>query len=265
MYKHYLNLIIGDFRLEFSEDRPLYLQVKEDIMGRLNNGEWSEGEYIPTENDFINHYKISRGTIRRALGEIESDGIIERCPGKGTIVSRQRIKPELLKISSFSQDMVLRGMKPKSITVDLDFQIPPKRVQEELKLSSGEKVWRIKRLRLADDEPMGIQDLYIPPDLKFSARDLQNIQSYYECLEREFNLKPIYCNENLTATIANETEAELLMIEIGDPLIIIWRTTFSDNNYPIEVVKNLFIARRFEYDLKFYNLDDAKAILDKCL
>ena len=238
--------------MEFEKNRPLYLQVKEDILKRLENAEWQEGEQIPTESEFIEQYQTSRATIRHALGEIESDGLIERHPGIGTIVSKERIKPELLKITSFSKDMSQRGLSAKSITVDMDFQIPPKRVREGLQLLRNEKVWRVRRLRLANDEPMGLQDLYIPPDLKVSARDMQNMQSYYKLLSEQYQMKPAYGNESITATIANETEAELLRIPIGEPLIFIWRTTFSVENQPMEVVKIFYVAKRYEYHLKLY-------------
>lgn len=238
--------------MNFDTNRPLYLQVKEDIMKRLSNKEWREGDYLPTESEFLDYYDISRATVRHALSEIESDGLIERWPGKGTIVAKERLKPQLLKITSFTSDMKLRGMTPRTITIDMDFQIPPKRVQIAFGLSNEEKVWRVKRLRLANEEPMGIHDLYLPPDLKISARDFQEMESFYSYLLTQHDLKPSYANETLTATIANEIEAKLLQIKIGDPLILMWRNTFTNESKLLEVVKILYVGRRYEYFLNLY-------------
>ena len=235
-----------------NKEKPLYLKVKLDILNRLETGEWREGDKLPIENDLVEYYQTSRATIRHALSDIETEGLIERHPGIGTIVSKGKVIPELLKISSFTDDMKQRGMEPKTINLDINFEVPPRRVREGLNLLQDEKVWTVRRLRFADNEPMGLHDLYIPPDLKISSRDLQNTQSYYSLLLNQYNLKPSYGKETLCSTTANEQEAELLQIKYGDPLMLIWRVTYASDNSPIEAVKMLYVGRRYEYFLNLY-------------
>ena len=93
---------------------PLYLQLRNYLLERIKQGVWSEGSHLPTEYELKEEFGLSRDTIRQALNELEQEGIIERRRGVGTIVSHQRIQPELMKLTSFSEDMLSRGLVPES-------------------------------------------------------------------------------------------------------------------------------------------------------
>lgn len=229
---------------------PLYLQLKHHLLRRIQAGEWQEGQHIPTEAEMKEEYGLSRATVRQALEELESEGYIERKRRFGTIVSRQRIKPELLKLTSFTEDVLARGLSPESKTLDVDFVTPPLRAREAFRLEPQEKVWRIRRLRSASGEPFGLHELYLPPTLQFSPRDLSGMVSYYKLLEERHGLKPANAAEHLTASVANKQEAALLKIAEGAPLLVAWRTTFDENNQIIECVKILYRADRYEYTIQ---------------
>ena len=216
------------------------------------NGKWQEGDQLPTENDFQNEFNLSRATIRHALSEIEHEGFIERHPGKGTIVRHKRIVPEIMKLSSFTDDMISRGMTAQSKTIDMNFIIPPHQVRNGYGIAANEKVWLVRRLRLADGIPMGLQELYIPPELQISARELQQMQSYYQLLKKHHNLFPAFATEILTAKKADKQDAEIMQIREGDPLIFIWRVTYAEDESVIEVVKIKYIAERYEYHIQLY-------------
>ncbi len=205
---------------------------------------------MPTEAEMKEEYGLSRATVRQALEELESEGYIERKRRFGTIVSRQRIKPELLKLTSFSEDVHARGLIPESKTLDVDFVVPPPRVREAFGLEPHEKVWRIRRLRAASGEPFGLHELYLPPTLQFSPRDLTGMTSYYKLLEEQHGLKPSCASEHLTASVANKQESGLLKIAEGAPLLVAWRSTYNENNQIIECVKILYRADRYEYTIQ---------------
>lgn len=241
-------------RNQFNRDsgKPLYLQLKEQLTLLIQQGKWSEGSLIPTEMEMKQEYGISRATVRQALNELEDEGIIERRRGVGTIICHQRIKPELMKLTSFSEDMRSRGLIPGSKTIDVEFTVPSSKVRESFNIETDEKVWRVCRLRLASDEPFGIHDLYLPPALSFSPRELNNISSYYQLLEEKHGLKPAHASETLTASIANKAEASLLKISEGAPLLVIWRNTYTEENQIIESVKVIYRADRYEYHIQLY-------------
>lgn len=231
---------------------PLYVQIVEDLLEKIKQDTWKEGDLLPSEHDLQIEYGVSRSTIRQALEMIEREGIIERRRGVGTIVRHERIKPEIMKLTSFSEDMITRGLSPGSKTLDVDFLVPPSRAREGLGIATKEKVWCIKRLRLADNVPVGIHTLYIPPDLQFAPRELQEMESYYQLLLELHSLKPAHAVETLTASMANEADASLLQISEGDPLLEIWRTTYSEDERVLEAVTLLYIAKRYEYHVQLY-------------
>ncbi len=229
---------------------PLYLQLKNLILQRIDNGEWAEGSHIPTELEMKEEYGLSRATIRQALEELENDGFIERKRRLGTVISRQRVRPELIKLTSFTDDILSRGLEPQSSTLNTEFVSPPSRVRIAFGLDEYEKVWRVLRLRSASGEPYGLHELYLPPSLQFSPRELTNLASYYALLAERHNLKPGYATEQLTASLATKTEAALLSIPIGSPVLVAWRITYSQEHQPIEVVKILYRADRYEYTIQ---------------
>lgn len=238
--------------LDFKSSTPLYLQFKNHILERISQGEWKQDDRLPTENEFKKEYDVSRATIRQGLDEIERGGTIERRRGIGTVVSHKRIKPELMKLTSFSEDMISRGLAPQSQTIDIDFLVPSQEVCDSFGIPSTGKVWCVKRLRLGDNQPVAVQDLYIPPELQLSARELNEIQSYYKLLNDRFNLKPSHASETLTAVAASKVEAAILHVAEGNPLLQVWRTTYSNEDQVIEVVRIVYRADRYEYHTQLY-------------
>ena len=231
---------------------PLYLQLKNQLLEKIFRGDWKEGDRLPTEFELKSEYGLSRATIRQALKEIEREGIVERRRGVGTIVSHKRIKPELMKLTSFSEDMISRGLTPFSQTIEVDFVIPPLKVRECIKIETTEKIWCVKRLRLGDNQPVAVHDLYIPPEMQFSPRELNEMQSYYRLLEERLSLKPSHASETLTAVAASKFEASLLHVAEGTPLLLVWRTTYSEDDQVIEVVRLVYRADRYEYHTQLY-------------
>lgn len=231
---------------------PLYQQLRNYLLGRIQQGEWTEGAYLPTEYELKEEFGLSRDTIRQALNELEQEGIIERRRGVGTIVCHQRIQPELMKLTSFSDDMLSRGLAPESKTLEVDFVNPPSKVREQLNTEPNEKIWCVRRLRLGSGEPFGIHELYIPPTLQLSPRELMTMQSYYQLLEERHGLHPSHASEVLTASVATKTEAALLNISEGSPLLVAWRTTYAENQQVLEMVKIIYRADRYEYHFQLY-------------
>lgn len=236
----------------FEASEALYVQLKDHISERIQNGDLKPGDKLLTENELAEQFGISRATVRHALSELEIEGLIDRYPGKGTIVSHKRPQPEIMKLTSFSQEMLSNGLQPESKVVDMKLVVPPPNVAECFNISKQNKVWLVSRLRLADRKPVALQDLYIPPYLKISVNDLNNLESYYEFIKNNYGLIPSFATELLSAKSADENDSKLLEINEGDPLIYIWRKTFDENERVLEVVKIKYVASRYQYHLKLY-------------
>jgi len=231
---------------------PLYQQLKHLILADVQSGRLVEGGMLPTERELQQEHKLSRDTVRHALAELEREGVVKRMQGVGTLVSPPKIKPQLMELTSVTEDMLARGLEPSSKTLDLALVIPSQVVQAKFELDSDEKIWFVKRLRLANDAPVGLNELYIPPVLEFSPRDLNTMQSYYELLYQRHGLEPIRAIETLTAKNANQDEANLLNIPVGSSLLVIDRVTYTKNDQPIEFVRIAYRADRYEYQVALY-------------
>jgi GntR family transcriptional regulator len=238
--------------IDHQSSAPLYLQLKNHLLQLIRDQEIVEGERLPTERELQAQLGLSRATIRQALSELSQEGFVERRRGIGTIVCHHKIKPEIMKLTSFTEDMLARGLAPDAKTLDLNFDVPPKRVQQALGLGSNEKVWCVKRIRLANGEPVGLHDLYIPPTLEIAPNDLMKMKSYYRLLSERHTLIPTYAVETLTAMNATRTEANILEFSEGSSLLIIWRTTFSKTDQVLEVVRIAYRADRYEYEIHLF-------------
>ncbi|MBK8022830.1 MAG: GntR family transcriptional regulator [Chloroflexi bacterium] len=231
---------------------PLYEQLKEMLLAQLRSNDLSVGHKLPPERELMQQYGVSRSTVRRALDELEQQGYVTRMQGVGTVVSKPKIRPEMMTLTSFTEDMKARGLKPGSVTLTLDLVEPSPAVRAGLRFETDSRVWYIKRLRLADDMPVGIHELYIPSTLGFAPHDLSAMQSYYDLVLERHRLKPVYATEHFTAKNADQEEARLLEIPAGSALLQIARVTYADNGAPFEYVNLVYRADRYEYAVTLY-------------
>ena len=238
--------------LDRNSSIPLYLQLKNYLLEKIEKNILVEGEMLPTELEFQKLTRLSRATIRQALNDLENEEYIRRHRGIGTIVSKRKFFSQAMKLSSFSEDMNIRGFAPSSKTVKLDYTYPPQKVVELSGFDPLEKVWKVMRVRYANEIPIGIHDLYIPPILKISPRDLQDMESYYRLLINELHIPPVHATETITATSITKKEADLLQMRAGAPVLVIWRVAYSASEEVIEVCRMLHDAERYEYKTQLF-------------
>lgn len=241
-----------EFTLEKDETLPLYYQLKKHILELIQRGELLPGQMLPSEREFQEMLSISRATVRQALNELVSEGYLERHQGVGTVVAHKKITPQLLKLTSFSEDMRARGFEPGSITLRVEQVFPPFRMCEVFGISREMLVRSVYRLRLANNEPVGLQRLYIPPWIPALVDDLLHVTSYYQLLEQRFNITIDHAMETLTARNATAQEAELLKVAEGLAVLYIERTSFDKEDRAIEYVEFMYRADRYQYELRLY-------------
>jgi len=239
------------YPLNQSDHVPLYFQIKNVIAEQIREGRLASGELLPSEHALMQMFNVSRATIRQALGELEIEGLIERRQGVGTFVKAKKIEPEIIKLTSFSEDMKSRGFKPGSKTIEVENILPDGQIMNYLGLSAKTPVWCVRRLRFANDEPIGLQYLYIPPWVEIDPQELMNLQSYYELLSRK-GIKLAHASELLIARNATKREAELLNIKAGRSLLVADRITYDTHNVCVEYVQFIYRADRYQYRLTLY-------------
>jgi GntR family transcriptional regulator len=176
-------------------------------------------------------------------------GFLYREHGRGTFVSPQKLQKGLMELTSFSEDLIKRGMIPGQIIRGMDWVVPTASILQKLELSPESRVLRIERIRLGDNIPVGLQTsfLALKEDQMISLEEMQQSGSLYHILHEKFGIIPSEADETLEVTLATPEEADLLEIPNGAPLLLNERLLFAQNRTPVEFVKILYRGDRYQY------------------
>ncbi|NPV81749.1 MAG: GntR family transcriptional regulator [Firmicutes bacterium] len=187
-------------------------------------------------------------TVRRSLMELTGEGILYRQQGKGTFVAGPKIIQHLAIITSFTQDMLARGMKPSSRVLEKGFLNAPKGLADKLKTAIGEPVIFIDRVRLADSKPMAIETAYVVYRLcpTLIDDDLEG-NSLNALIESKYGQKFAYAIQTLEAALASGRDAQLLTIAEGDPVLRMERIYHSMDGTPIMFVVSTYRADKYKF------------------
>jgi len=236
-------------KIEFNTAIPLYYQLKEIIRQQIEEKIFPLGSAIPTEQELQEKYKVSRSTVRQAISELVNEGCLVKKQGKGTFVSGVgKLKEELPKLLSFTEQMLARGIEPKARIISVQEISPPKRIIKALRLREKEKVLRIERLRLANEKVICILVSYLPLSLGVKLED-DFTGSLYDLLEKKYGFTITKGDEIIEASAASRHEAQLLKIKEGSPVLCMNRVTYTSNNKPLELVEGTYRADRYKYSI----------------
>jgi GntR family transcriptional regulator len=232
---------------------PIYSQVERIVVDMIDSGRLSPGQRAPSEREIAETLGISRMTARAAMSSLVADGYLYSVPGKGTFVSNPKMRQELLELTSFTEDMRKRGLRPGARLLDLGVANGvPTKVYRALGLSEADDLIRIHRLRTADEEPMCLETSYLPKDYVpwLLEEDLES-GSLYRALENH-GIGLVKAEEHLEATVVRETESELLTVPVGYPALLIERTTYTEEDRAIEYVKSLYRGDRYRFSATLF-------------
>jgi GntR family transcriptional regulator len=203
------------------------------------------GQAIPSERRLSSELGISRLTVRAALDDLVRDGYLERRHGSGTFVSEPKIAQQLT-LTSFSEDMRRRGMVAGSRTIELRETHAGAAVGRALNVSPDSRVVLIRRLRLADGEPMALETLHVPAALVPGlTREHLEDSSFYDLLEREYGVVISNGTQSIEPTVTNEEESELLNVPLHSPAFLFERTSHADDGETVEFVRSLYRGDRY--------------------
>ncbi|HEC23233.1 MAG TPA: GntR family transcriptional regulator [Chloroflexi bacterium] len=217
---------------------PYYYQLYEILRGQILRGEWQPGQMLPTETELLEQYQVSRATVRQALDMLVNEGLIYRQRGRGTFVSHPTIEQGLSRIISFTEDMRQRGLKPGTVVLAARIVPAPEEIAVSLQIEPGDELANLVRLRLADGEPMSIEDSYLVhrycPGIL--SRDYAK-NSLRQVLEMEYGLRLVYARQKIRAVAASRELAEKLSVSENDALLYIERISYTDREIPVEFLR----------------------------
>lgn len=225
---------------------PLYCQLMEILISEIQTN-MQEEDQLPSEREICEQFNVSRATVRQAMQEMEQEGYIYRSHGKGTFVAPQKVNQELLKFYSFTEEMKKMGKNPSSKVLNFEIIDSEKKISKKLAIEENTKVYKILRLRLADNKPMMIETTYLPYD-RFPGITRAELEktAMYEVFTQRFAAKITSAKEKFQPVTTNREEARYLQVAKEIPSLKIERFTY-ENDHIIEYTVSIARGDKFEY------------------
>jgi len=252
-------------KIDFESHVPYYAQLINLLKEQFDQKVWSPGDQIPGEPELCREYGVSRTVVRQTLSELEQDGLIVRRKGRGTFVAIPKISEGLAqKLTGFYQDMVARGFKPVTQVLRHEVVEANEKVAGHLEIPVGTRIVDIKRLRSVNDVPIQVVTSYIPYQFcpKLAEVDLTN-RSLYDFLEQECGLFIARGRRFIEAVAANETDAKLLQVERGAPLVKLESVSYLADETPIEYYHALHRGDRTRFEIELVRVRDQENFGDQ--
>lgn len=204
------------------------------------------GEQFPPERQLAEALGISRMTLRRAIDELVAKGVVRRRHGAGVFALGPKLDQPLA-ASSFTEDMIARGMRPGSRVLSFETESAGAHIARRLHLDEGAEVITILRLRLADDEPIALEELHSPSSLVPGLKrgDLEN-SSFYELLRSRFRISLNHSVQTIEPTLLDAGEAKALGAPEQSPALLFERTSRGADGVPFEFVRSVYRGDRYK-------------------
>ena len=227
---------------------PLYHQIESNLRHLISTGQLTPGELLPPEIELSQAYGVGRHTIRMALSRLVSDDLIARRAGHGTYIRSQEDRQNFYLDRSFTRQMADMGKVASSRLLETSQGIVDEYAPKCLHHREGEPYYRIFRLRLGDDEPIGLQSTTILtkdcPGIR--EKDFSQV-SLFEVLTEDYQLVITRLDHSIRAQAANQFQAGLLKVHEEDPLLLVNSTSYLDTGKIIETTTSYYRADRYEF------------------
>jgi GntR family transcriptional regulator len=231
---------------------PLWHQAEMALRSMIEKGEWPAGSQIPNEDRLSAMLGISRITLRHALRNLEEAGLLRREHGRGTFVRSATMVAGARGLTSFTSEMQSLGMTVGTRVLSADVIPATDQIADAIEMRSGEPVLRLRRLRLGNDMPIGIQTAHLPlalvPGLE---QDAVHVSSLYETLKARYGIVPTKANEVYRVGTVSAEDAELIQLAAGTPAFVVERTTYSSRG-AFEFTTSTMRADRYEIRSTLY-------------
>lgn len=232
---------------------PLYKQLKQVLVDAIDRKEIAAGQQIPSESSLAQKYAISRITVRNAIRELVDEGILVRRQGKGTYVSGAMLERNFEEIDGYSQSMMRQGYKPGRIIIRKE-QIFDNlnNIKELLGIDYDRPVIHIRRLLLANDEPMLVEDAYYSEKFKFLlTEDLANVSTYV-LFRKLLNIVPSKAIRTISLGLADQEIADYMKIKKNEPLLSVHELVYDQHGNPVHFSNSLAISQKTKIQITAY-------------
>jgi GntR family transcriptional regulator len=225
---------------------PLYHQLFEILHHELTTGKWKPGDLLPPESELVRRYGVSRITVRKVLELLAREGLIVRERGRGTYAAHPRLEHAMTRIVSFTDDMRQRGFEAGTKLLFSGLMPAPESIARALGIEEGTELARLDRLRLADGQPMCVEQSYLVHKyLPGILRHDFSTQSLREVKVREYGIRWSRARQTIQAILAPAELARVLGLKANSPLLYIERVSYSQDDVPVEFLRVYYRADRY--------------------
>ena len=231
---------------------PLYRQIKGLILQSLQSGEWKPGEVIPSEIELAARYRVSQGTVRKAIDEMAADNLVVRRQGRGTFVAthaEQHVQFRFLKLVPDTGAPGSEGPAERDI-IDCRRTRATVDIARALALRTGDAVLQVRRVLSYAGVPTIVEDLWLPAT-PFEGLTAERLSGYhgpmYALFEIEFNVRMVRADEKIRALPATGGLELLLKVEQGTPLLSVERIAFTYKDVPMELRRGYYRTDTHHY------------------
>jgi len=233
-------------RFHKADSAPLYLRLKKLVQDAIVADELKQGDSVPSERDVAELLQVSRVTVRKAFLELVNEGLLVQRRGSGTFVGnpKPRLEQPLSRLTSFSEDMRLRGIKTEAQWLSRETRLPTPEESLKLSVSPSDHVVRFHRLRSADGEPLAIEDAVVPHKFLPNLESVEN--SLYDALDAK-GFRPVRALQRLHAVALGSVEAKLLQLNEGSPALFIERISYLPDGRIVEYTRSHYRGDSYDF------------------
>lgn len=247
-----INRTKWDFEpLDKSSFTPMYFQIQTQLLQMIQSGRLRAGDPLPSEEELSRIYGVSRMTSRQALQALKSQGFASRHKGQGSFVSQPRVEKDITHLCGFTAEMRALGIKATSRVLEAGTFPAPADLASQLGIAVNAPIFRLRRLRLADEIPIAIEEIRLPyerfPDVE--KLDFSRL-SLYQTLRTRYGIVVSRADEILEARSATRREAELMEVPPRASLLVISRTLWSTDGLPVETAHSVYRGDRYRAVLR---------------
>ncbi|MGD8526740.1 MAG: GntR family transcriptional regulator [Thioalkalispiraceae bacterium] len=230
--------------------QPLYAQIKDIIKQRILDGEYAVHERLPSESEMMKVFGVSRITVRQALRDLHSEGLVFSVQGKGTFVSRPKAVQDIQNLKGFGEAMNPQGYETSTRVVGVQEVRASGDVADALNLNRNSNVIELTRIRYLNREPISLDNSFLPVEIgkELLGRDLT--QDVFPMLENDIGIPLGHADLKIEAITAGETLAQHLNVENGSAILRIQRLVFSEEGKPIDFEYLSYRGDAFQYQVR---------------
>lgn len=231
---------------------PLYQQIKQLMLQSLQSGEWKPSAAIPSEMDLAVRFKVSQGTVRKAIDALAADNLLVRRQGKGTFVathSEKHVQYRFLRLFPDNGDLQSEGRAQRQV-IDCKRVRATSEIARSLAIRAGEPVLQVRRVLSFAQVPTILEDLWLPgaPFKGLTAERLHAHQGpMYGLFETEFGVRMVRAEEKIRAVLPDVEQCALLHTDVQTPLLSVERIAFTYNDTPMELRRGLYLTDTHYY------------------